>query len=141
MPCAVQQRVAWRPPRRVKVYFVGRLRRIKNIANSYGSICSRLPHIQPAVRILDFGVKCRTLMLYRISIQRLRTKTMQAVEFQAKIKNGTIEIPSQYKDKLRDVVRVIILTDEREPTANLIDQLLASPLKIRSFTPLSRAEI
>ena len=26
---------------------------------------------------------------------------MQAVEFQAKIKNGTIEIPSQYKDKLK----------------------------------------
>ena len=66
---------------------------------------------------------------------------MQAVEFQAKIKNGTIEIPSQYKDKLKEVVRVIILTDEGEITANLIDQLLASPVKVGDFKPLSRAEI
>ena len=66
---------------------------------------------------------------------------MQAVEFQAKIKNGTIEIPSQYKDKLKRIVRVIILTDEGETTSNLIDQLLVSPLKVRNFKPLSRAEI
>ena len=66
---------------------------------------------------------------------------MHAVEFRAKIKNGTIEIPSQYKDKLKEIVRVIILTDESEPTANLIDQLLASPLKVKNFKPLSRAEI
>jgi len=66
---------------------------------------------------------------------------MQAVEFQAKIKNGMIEIPAQYKDKLKEIVRVIILTDESEPTPNLIDQLLATPLKIRNFKPLTRAEI
>ena len=66
---------------------------------------------------------------------------MHAVEFQAKIKNGMIEIPSQYKDKLKNIVRVIILTDESETTTNLIDQLLASSLKIKNFKPLSRAEI
>ena len=66
---------------------------------------------------------------------------MHAVEFKAKIKNGMIEIPSQYKDKLKEIVRVIILTDEGETTTNLIDQLLASPLKVRNFKPLSRAEI
>lgn len=66
---------------------------------------------------------------------------MQAVEFQARIKNGMIEIPAQYKDKLKEIVRVIILTDESEPTTNLIDQLLASPLKVKDFKPLSRAEI
>ena len=66
---------------------------------------------------------------------------MQAVEFQAKIKNGMIEIPAQYKDKLKEIVRVIILTDESETTTNLIDQLLASPLKVKNFKPLSRAEI
>lgn len=66
---------------------------------------------------------------------------MHAVEFQAKIKNGMIEIPAQYKDKLKEIVRVIILTDESETTANLIDQLLASPLKVKNFKPLSRVEI
>ena len=66
---------------------------------------------------------------------------MQAVEFQAKIKNGMIEVPSQYKDKLHEIVRVIILTEEGETTPNLIDHLLASPLKVRNFKPLSRAEI
>jgi hypothetical protein len=52
-----------------------------------------------------------------------------------------IEIPSQYKDKLKKIVRVIILTDESETTTNLIDQLLASPLKVTDFKRLSRAEI
>jgi hypothetical protein len=66
---------------------------------------------------------------------------MRAVEFQAKIKNGMIEIPAQYKDKLKEIVRVIILTDESETTTNLIDQLLASPLKVKHFKPLSRVEI
>jgi len=66
---------------------------------------------------------------------------MHAVEFRAKIKNGMIEIPSQYKDKLKEIVRVIILTDESEPTTNRIDQLLGSPLKVKNFKPLARAEI
>ncbi len=66
---------------------------------------------------------------------------MYAVEFQARIKNGMIEIPSQYKDKLKEVVRVIILSEEKETTPNMIDQLLTSPLKVKNFKPLSRAEI
>ena len=66
---------------------------------------------------------------------------MQAVEFQAKIKNGMIEIPSEYKDKLHQIVWVILLTDEGEVTDNLIDQLLVSPIKAKNFKPLSRAEI
>ena len=66
---------------------------------------------------------------------------MQAVEFQAKIKNGVIEIPAQYKDKLKEIVRVIILSEENESPTNFIDQLLASPLKISDFKPLSRTEI
>lgn len=66
---------------------------------------------------------------------------MYAVEFQARIKDGMIEIPSQYKDKLKEVVRVIILSEEKETTLNMIDQLLTSPLKVKNFKPLSRAEI
>ena len=44
-------------------------------------------------------------------------------------------------DKLKEIVRVIILTDDSEATTNLIDQLLASPLKVKNFKPLSRVEI
>lgn len=66
---------------------------------------------------------------------------MQAVEFQARIKNGIIEIPTQYKDKLKEIVRVIILTEENEVSTNFIDQLLTSPLKINDFKPLFRTEI
>lgn len=66
---------------------------------------------------------------------------MYAVEFEAKIKSGTIEIPPQYRDSLKEVVKVIILADGQEETVNLIDQLLKSPLKIEGFQPLARDEI
>jgi hypothetical protein len=66
---------------------------------------------------------------------------MYAVEFQAKVKNGTIEIPSQYRDKLKEVVRVIVLAEMEEKTNNLIDQLLETPFRIKGFQPFSRDEI
>ena len=66
---------------------------------------------------------------------------MYAVEFQAKVKNGAIEIPSQYRDKLKKVVRVIVLAEAEEKTNNLIDQLLETPFRVKGFEPLSRDEI
>lgn len=39
---------------------------------------------------------------------------MYAVEFLAKIINGTIEIPEAYRHQLRQRVRVILLSDEAE---------------------------
>jgi hypothetical protein len=66
---------------------------------------------------------------------------MYAIEFQAKVKNGTIEIPSQYRDKLKRVVRVIVLAEVEEKTDNLIDQLLETPFRLKGFEPLSRDEI
>jgi hypothetical protein len=66
---------------------------------------------------------------------------MYAIEFQAKVKNGTIEIPSQYRDKLKRVVRVIVLTEVEEKTDNLIDRLLETPFRVKGFEPLSRGEI
>jgi len=66
---------------------------------------------------------------------------MYAVEFQAKVKNGTIEIPSQYRDKLEKVVRVIVLAEAEENTSNLIDQLLETPIKVTGFEPLARDAI
>ena len=66
---------------------------------------------------------------------------MYAVEFRAATKNDTIEIPPQYRDKLKEVVRVILLDEAPQTTGNLIDRLLESPLHVEAFEPLSRDEI
>ena len=66
---------------------------------------------------------------------------MHAVEFKAKVKNGVIEIPQEYKEQFKSLVRVILLADEPETSVvNLIDQLLANPLKVNGFRPLTREE-
>ena len=49
---------------------------------------------------------------------------MYAVEFQAQIKNGTIEIPEAYRSRCKERVRVILLAEEESTTVTLIDQLL-----------------
>ena len=66
---------------------------------------------------------------------------MYAVEFQAKVKNGTIEIPEVYRDRFKERVRVILLAEEESGTVNLIDQLLQHPLKVAGFKLLIREEI
>lgn len=76
---------------------------------------------------------------------------MYAVEFQANITDGIIEVPETYRHQLAGAVRVIILTDQpasgsvtggvthSEP--DMIAQLLAHPRKVAHFTPLKRDEI
>jgi hypothetical protein len=66
---------------------------------------------------------------------------MYAVEFQAQIKNGTIEIPEVYRDRFKERVRVILLAEEASPSGDLIDQLLQHPLKVAGSTPLTREEL
>lgn len=69
---------------------------------------------------------------------------MLAVEFKTVIKNGMIEIPFEYRKRLKDRVRVILLADEpRKPAipTDLIGELLAHPLQIKGFRPLTREEI
>jgi hypothetical protein len=66
---------------------------------------------------------------------------MYAIEFQTKIKNGVIEIPQDYRNKLKENVKVIILAEEEEIASDMIEQLLESPLKVENFKPLTREEI
>jgi hypothetical protein len=66
---------------------------------------------------------------------------MYAVEFQTRVINGSIEIPEGLKDKLVGLVRVIILTEEKPAKAEMIDRLLANPIRLESFEPLTREEI
>jgi hypothetical protein len=65
---------------------------------------------------------------------------MYAVEFQTRIKNGTIEIPAMYRDQFKEKVRVILLAEEANLSTDLIAQLLQHPLKVAGFTPLTREE-
>ena len=66
---------------------------------------------------------------------------MYAVEFQTTIKNGVIEIPVEYQRNLRSVRVILLAEDVAQTTKSFIDQLLASPLRVKDFHPLTREEI
>ena len=67
---------------------------------------------------------------------------MYAVEFRTVIKNGIIEIPSEYRKKLKDRVRVILLAEEPPKlSGDFIGELLIAPVKMSGFQPLPREEI
>ena len=66
---------------------------------------------------------------------------MQAIEFRTKVKDGSIAIPEEYKDKLKGIVRVILLEEESTDNFDMIEHLLANPLSIEGFKPLTREEI
>jgi hypothetical protein len=67
---------------------------------------------------------------------------MHAFEFQANPKDGRIEIPAEYQDKIAGTVRVIVLSSERPvATIDLIDRLLEHPVDLETFAPFTREEI
>jgi hypothetical protein len=66
---------------------------------------------------------------------------MYAVAFKTRVKDGIIEIPAEYRAQVPDHVRVILLA-EHTPAgqADMIDRLLARPVVVRGFQPMSREE-
>lgn len=66
---------------------------------------------------------------------------MYAIEFRTKIRNGTIEIPKKHRNKIKENVRVIIITEENNAEVDFIERLFNNPIKLEEFTPLSRDEI
>lgn len=67
---------------------------------------------------------------------------MHAFEFHAQPKDGRIEIPIEYQDKISGTVRVIVLSSETSPmTADMIDRLLEHPVELDNFAPFTREEI
>jgi hypothetical protein len=66
---------------------------------------------------------------------------MEAIEFRTKIKNGIIQIPKKYKKKIRNSVKVIIISEQKEFKAGIIDELLENPIQLKDFSPFSREEI
>jgi hypothetical protein len=78
-------------------------------------------------------------------------RLMFAIEFQSKIRNGIIEVPAEYRERLRrqsgdDTVRVIVLTGEaagehgHPEQPDILYQLLNNPLQLKGFRPLKRDE-
>jgi hypothetical protein len=67
---------------------------------------------------------------------------MYAFEFQAKLKDGRIEIPAEYQDKISGTVHVIVLSSEKSAgSADMVDRLLQRPIEMENFAPLTREEI
>lgn len=67
---------------------------------------------------------------------------MYAFEFKTKIKNGMIEIPEKIRKKLKNNVKVILLSEYlTDKQSDVIEELLESPLKLTDFRPYNRDEI
>ncbi len=66
---------------------------------------------------------------------------MEAIEFKATIKDGIIQIPKKYKQRLKDKVKVIILCNHKKKRKNIIEKMWGKPMIIGTFSPLSRDEI
>lgn len=67
---------------------------------------------------------------------------MQAIEFRTTVKDGVIEIPREHMARIAGRVRVILFIEEPpEPKTDFIDHLLANPIVVRGFRPLTREEI
>lgn len=67
---------------------------------------------------------------------------MFAVEFQTRIKDGTIEIPTEYRESFKDRVTVILLAEQPlHAVQTFIDELLQKPIQLDNFHPFSRDDI
>lgn len=67
---------------------------------------------------------------------------MYTIEFKTKIKNGTIEIPEKFGEKLTDNVKVTLLAETAaDIQSDAMEELLKYPLIIENFKPYKREEI
>ncbi|MEH2293713.1 hypothetical protein [Nostoc sp.] len=67
---------------------------------------------------------------------------LNAVEFQAKIQNGLIQIPDEYKQELNegDDIKVIVLVNKKLfPKKDIIDELTDNPVQVNGV--LTREEV
>lgn len=65
---------------------------------------------------------------------------MHAIEFQATIQNGVIEVPAYYHSQLSKHAKVIVLMDEEQQQTGFLARLLQEPISRTDFTPLTREE-
>jgi len=67
---------------------------------------------------------------------------MRTAEFEAEVRDGSIKIPTEYRDLFGNSVRVTLTSDEPDfdTTPTILDQWLRSPIRISDFQPLSREQ-
>jgi hypothetical protein len=65
---------------------------------------------------------------------------MYTIEFQTSVEDGCITIPQEYREKVKGKVRVILLAQGKADQFDIIDYLMANPLSVDDFRPLSREE-
>jgi len=64
---------------------------------------------------------------------------MRIIEFRAKTKNGIIQIPAKFMGKVAEDVQVILIAQsEKIKQLDIIDELMANPLKVEGFKPMTR---
>ncbi len=67
---------------------------------------------------------------------------MNAMEFQASVVDGKIELPEECRDQIHGRVRVIILTEEHPKSGrDRVRELIENPISVKEFTPFRRSEI
>ena len=65
---------------------------------------------------------------------------MIAIEFDAQVSNGHIEIPSQHRSQLQGTVHVVVFPQPESTGTDKIDELLRNPIHLPGFRPLTRDE-
>lgn len=66
---------------------------------------------------------------------------MSTIEFHAKVTNGSIDIPEQYRNKVKGDVHVILVEEGVAQGFDMIEHLLDNPLKVEAFEPFTREEL
>lgn len=68
---------------------------------------------------------------------------MYAVEFEATVRNGVIEVPAEVRESLSERVRVILLVREERKgkrKRNRVEYLMDHPVRLVDPRPLTREE-
>ena len=66
---------------------------------------------------------------------------MLIIEFRAKTKNGIIQIPAEFMGIVAEDVQVILIAQSGKiKQLDIIDELMANPLKVDAFKPMTRDE-
>lgn len=66
---------------------------------------------------------------------------MQTITFDTNIKNGIIQIPEKLQGKVSNSVRVILISKSGENSqTDMIEELMANPIHLKDFKPLTRDE-
>ncbi|HYV04058.1 MAG TPA: hypothetical protein VFB82_05720 [Blastocatellia bacterium] len=66
---------------------------------------------------------------------------MSTIEFHARVTNGRIDIPEQYRNKVNGDVHVILVEQGAAQGFDMIEHLLENPLRVEAFEPFTREEI